>query len=454
MQSENRTVSNTQNILIATSDSEWGKETRTKLLSLGFDCQYVREGKECQHSVYKGQFSTVILDPDLENHSGVEVLKYLKANFPALRVVLVFPDQKRSDNYKELRSDLKSVGVSQTFTRPIAIKSIVDYLTGEGNSGVKDKDCTKVDIGSFLTGKPANFDYYIRLKENHFVKLFKKGETIHFERVNKYLSDGVKYFYFLTIERRNYINDLNDVMKVGLASGPADNKLMLSQIKNVSEKFMEEIDTRGLEPDLVEMSKAISENVFRFIKQSSSLRKIMEDFRVFHPEEYTHSFLVAFFASVICKNLDWVGRRTLEAVTLGAYLHDVGLMKIPASLRDRAPSTFTPAELEIYRTHPRLGAEMLSNIPDINYQVVQIVYQHHERLHGGGYPNKLSDLRIYPLAKIVALADDFSELLVQSGVSPIEGIKLFLKDRERLLSFDQTVIRALVRGFIRDEVTA
>lgn len=469
MQSENKTISKAQKILLATGDTDWGKETISKLSSHGFDCQLVREGKECQLTVYKDKFSTVLLDPDLKNHSGVEVLKYLKINYPALRVVLVFPDQKRSDDYNELRSNLNRIGVSKTFTRPFHIKFMVEYLNeltpsstwkqssglpalnGEADPKIKDKDCTRVDIESFFAGNLAIFDYFIRLKENHFVKIFNRGETIDTTRIRKYAQDGVEYLYFLTKERRNYINYMNEVMKASAASESPDNKVMLSQIKNVSEKFMEEINTRGLKPDLVEESKAISENVFNFIKKSNSLRKIMDDFKTFHPEEYTHAFLVSFFASVICKNLDWVGSRTLEAVTLGAYMHDIGLMKLPPSLRDKDPSTFSNVEMEEYRKHPRMGAEMLSNIPDINHQVVQIVYQHHERLHGGGYPNQLTALKIYPLAKIVALADDFAELLVTKKVCPLDGIKLFLQDREKLLSFDQTVIRALVSGFIREE---
>lgn len=469
MQSENKTVSNTQKILLATGDADWGKETHTNLFSLGFNCHVVREGKECQLTVYKEKFTTVFLDPDLKNHSGIEVLKYLKLNYPALRVVLIFQDQKRADEYKDLRANLNRIGVSKTFIRPFPLKSLVEYLNEltpsnswkqPASSGdlaslpdakIQDKDCTHVDVESFFTGNPAIFDYYIRLKQNHFVKIFRRGEVVDPDRVRKYAQDGVEYLYFLTSERRNYINYMNEVMQTTVAKENPDAKVMLSQIKNVSEKFMEEINTRGLRPDLVAESKAISQNVYGFIKKSPSLRKIMGDFEQFHPEEYSHAFLVSFFATVICKNLEWVGSRTLEAVTLGAYLHDIGLMKLPAALRDRDPASMNEKDLALFRQHPRMGADMLSTIPDINYQVIQVVFQHHERLHGGGYPNGLTGLKIYPLAKIVALADDFADFLVQKKVSPLEGIKLFLQDREKLISFDQSVIRALVTGFIKEE---
>ena len=191
--------------------------------------------------------------------------------------------------------------------------------------------------------------------------------------------------------------------------------------------------------------------MYQFVLKIDSLKEIMGQLELSYPEKFSHSFLVSFFATLICKNLTWVGARTLESITLGAFLHDMGLMKLPPSLRDRNPSTLNKDELAKFREHCRLGADMLSTVPDINQQVIQIIYQHHERIDGSGYPNGLTGTRIYPLAKIVALADEFADLIVEKKISPLEGIKLFLQDREKLVAFDPAIIRALVSSFIKDE---
>ena len=470
MQSENL-PSISKKILLATGDGEWGLDTRVKLASHGFDCQLAREGKECQLTVYKDKFSVVLLDPDIKNHSGLEVLKFLKLNHPAMKVILIFPDQKRSSDYGELQKNLNRVGVSKSFIRPFNIKQMVDYLNDlspaqswkqvafkdgnfpeEADAKILDRDCTRVDLESFLNGNLAIFDYYIRLKENHFVKIIKRGEDIEPGRVLKYAKEKVKHFYFLTKERRNYINYMNEVMKSTVSSSTTKSEVILSQMKNVSEKFMEEIHTRGLKPDLVEESKAISENMYNFLRTKESLRDILGQFENFYPEKFSHSFLTSFFAAVICKNLKWVGPRTLESVALGACLHDIGIIKLPASIRDKEPSTLSAKEMEIYKTHPRLGADMLGLLPDVNPQVVQIVYQHHERCDGAGYPNQLTNVKIYPLAKIVSLADAFAEILTEKKLPPLEGLKLLLQDRNQLLSFDPTIVRALVSCFIKEEL--
>ncbi len=80
MRSETMTISAAQQkVLLATGDSDWGLDTRVKLSSFGFDCQLVRQGKECQLSVYKEKFSTVLLDPDLQ---GLAKLHWLISKRP------------------------------------------------------------------------------------------------------------------------------------------------------------------------------------------------------------------------------------------------------------------------------------------------------------------------------------------------------------------------------------
>ena len=56
-----------------------------------------------------------------------------------------------------------------------------------------------------------------------------------------------------------------------------------------------------------------------------------------------------------------------------------------------------------------------------------MVYEHHENAMGLGYPRKLRDIRMNPLAKVVALATQFCELTIPSAcqpspMSPVEAV--------------------------------
>ncbi len=83
----------------------------------------------------------------------------------------------------------------------------------------------------------------------------------------------------------------------------------------------------------------------------------------------------------------------------------------------------------------------------INSSVLQIVYQHHETIDGEGYPNKLSGVKIFPLAKVVNLADAFSDFLQNKKITPKVGISCFTEDEDRMKKYDISLVKALIAGF-------
>ena len=84
-------------------------------------------------------------------------------------------------------------------------------------------------------------------------------------------------------------------------------------------------------------------------------------------------------------------------------LHDIGKIGIPdAILLKRGP--LTPAEWKIMRTHPEIGRRLVEKIPFLQ-GAIPIVYHHHERWDGTGYPLGLRGEAIPLEARIFAVAD-------------------------------------------------
>jgi HD-GYP domain-containing protein (c-di-GMP phosphodiesterase class II) len=76
-------------------------------------------------------------------------------------------------------------------------------------------------------------------------------------------------------------------------------------------------------------------------------------------------------------------------------------------------------ELQAYETHPFRGMEILRTVQSVTDDVISIIYEHHENALGQGYPRKMRDLRMNPLSKVVALADQFVELTLRNPNCPI-----------------------------------
>ena len=87
----------------------------------------------------------------------------------------------------------------------------------------------------------------------------------------------------------------------------------------------------------------------------------------------------------------------------GVVLHDIGKIGIPDSILLK-PGPLTPDEWKVMRTHPEVGRRLVEHIPFLA-GAVPIVYHHHERWDGNGYPEGLRGEHIPVGARIFAVAD-------------------------------------------------
>ncbi|MBU0993313.1 MAG: response regulator [Proteobacteria bacterium] len=94
---------------------------------------------------------------------------------------------------------------------------------------------------------------------------------------------------------------------------------------------------------------------------------------------------------------------TVRAIELAGILHDIGKIRIPIAVINR-PGDLLETEKELLKVHPKIGYDLLKTIP-FPLPVADIVFQHHERMDGSGYPQGLKGDAIMLEARILAVAD-------------------------------------------------
>ncbi|MDW3229284.1 MAG: HD domain-containing protein [Acidobacteriota bacterium] len=99
----------------------------------------------------------------------------------------------------------------------------------------------------------------------------------------------------------------------------------------------------------------------------------------------------------------------IDEIRLAAQVHDLGKISVPAEILNK-PGRLTPNEFNMIKEHPKVGYEIIKSI-NFPWPVADVIYQHHERLDGSGYPQGLKDRQIHPLAKILAVADVVEAML-------------------------------------------
>lgn len=455
-------------VLVSDQDNDWSNKILKFLTEKSFEIAICSNGKECQLNIYKQEYDALLLDIDTQNHSGLEVLRYMRLNYPRIKVILTFKDKERFTEIGFSREDLRKLGAGDILVRPCTLEALLKSIEGENqfeswkkviDTGqvqeaqevtAVDEEFTRIKMETFYSGNTTIFDHYIRIGTNKYVKILHKGDFFDESRLKEYSQDKkIEFLYFKTKDRSTYVNFINQVLEKMISTNKESSTQKLKMTKNVTEKYLEEIYTLGLKPQLIDEGKAICENMYKLIQRDKGLADVLKLYEDYDPPAYAHLFLVSFLSIVISKNLDWTSARTIEMSSMAGLLHDIGKLKLPPSMRDKIPAEMDDDELALYRQHPLLGLEMLQKYPLITEPVKQIVYQHHEYINGTGFPNGLNGNKIYPLAKIVCVANDFSDLLIQKKLTPIQGLKEFIVERNTIMKYDPLIIKSLVAGFLR-----
>ncbi len=131
---------------------------------------------------------------------------------------------------------------------------------------------------------------------------------------------------------------------------------------------------------------------------------------------FSHSVDVCVLGLVVgCQS--HMSDQQLQDLAIGALLHDVGQLRLPRNLLTKR-GAFSREERNLYLTHPKLGASILSRSEDISDAARRIVLEHHERVNGSGYPWRRKGATISPLAQVVGLVDRYDALVSKRGGRP------------------------------------
>lgn len=158
----------------------------------------------------------------------------------------------------------------------------------------------------------------------------------------------------------------------------------------------------------IESVNNIAEEILNNILDNENIMLSLVDIKSMDNYTYQHSVNVAIISVVIGIGLK-LSKNDLLNLCIGALLHDIGKAFIPNDIIKK-PSSLTDKEFELIKTHPQKGYDYLFNNFNISSSSKLIIKQHHERVDGLGYPNRLQSDDIFILSKIVAIADVYDAL--------------------------------------------
>ena len=191
-----------------------------------------------------------------------------------------------------------------------------------------------------------------------------------------------------------------------------------------------------------------------------------------------HQRRVMHLASAIAEEMGLPEER-VEGIRIAAIIHDLGKISVPAEILSK-PNRLSDIELNMVKAHPQIGHDMLDEPHEIINQsnrlseaefslikthpqlghdvlevigfpwpVADIVWQHHERMDGSGYPQGLSGDEILLEARILGVADVVEAMSSHRPYRAARGLDDALEEisQNKGILYDPEVVEACLRVF-------
>ncbi|MCM8762905.1 MAG: HD domain-containing protein [Candidatus Omnitrophica bacterium] len=226
---------------------------------------------------------------------------------------------------------------------------------------------------------------------------------------------------------------------------PEDANLYKETLTLVKELFRKNVDYEAI--DIHKLIAQIEKVVDQIIRNEKDLLMLafLGDSQSEDTQEYLcyDSVNTCVFSLVMGKASGYE-REELMELGLSALLHDIGMVKYYDLISQ--PRQLTKTELKEIKEHPSTSVAILNRFAKYLPQtVLQVVYQHHERINRTGYPQGLGRELINSHAMIVGLADVYEALIhhrpYRQEFMPFEAMERILADKE---SFEYRLIKVLI----------
>ena len=299
---------------------------------------------------------------------------------------------------------------------------------------VSAENLIPIAINEFIEGISLPVDLFIRLSETKFVQIAKAGTKPSKTQLISYQEKSVQYFW---VRREEYSQIVRqNVTLAGLVVTKSNIRLenKTSMISAAARTVFTQVEHMGVSLELFDNARQVTEATLALVESHNDLSKLIESLKSIDDELLVHSMAVSFLSVLIGQSMGWEKKITLEKLALGGLLHDIGLKTLPPELLQKPLAQMDYQESQLYETHAFKGMQMLNSLGTVPDDIVSIVYEHHENHVGQGYPQRLRDVKIHPLAKVVGLADFFCYLTIKNVNQPVPK-----SAREALMYIEHTI---------------
>jgi len=306
------------------------------------------------------------------------------------------------------------------FNRENILREILDRIEEAFSidKEVEEKEYTPVSMGTLPYFDGIQTDLYIMLPTSkRYIKLFKKGDNVTWEDVEKKRDKGVEYLY-INQPTYNWILNNIKVLNSHIVNNPSYKINLSIDAEEVLAEFRVNTDVINSVHD---KTAKIKERILK----SNDLKKFLSSLKITNRrlEFYMDNKikLISCISCALAKELHSGSDVTYDKLIYAAHMHDILLYRKPALAMIQGLSHFEQYEKlgalnekdkELFLKHPLVTAEIIEQDKSAPKEAYDIVLQHHEKGDGTGFPHGLNYSRIKFFSAIFIISQDLANYIL------------------------------------------
>jgi putative nucleotidyltransferase with HDIG domain len=299
---------------------------------------------------------------------------------------------------------------------------------------LSSKDFVPIPIHEFVNGITIPADLYIRIGEEKFVMVGKAGTQADVTQFKNYHNHEVSYVWVRKKEYYKMAHQSVTLAGIALSKKDIDDSKKTTLVSAAARSMFRQLDHLGMDLETYNNAKQVTEALVGLVENHHLLSSLFQSLAKFSDQLVAHSVGVSTISVMIGQNMGFTKKATLEKLAMGGLLHDIGMKTLPPELIQKPLAAMTAEEIALYETHSYKGMQMLQSLGIVPDDIVSIVYEHHENSIGQGFPQRLRDVKMHPLAKVIALADAYANLILPNVNCPVPK-----NPREALMYIEHTL---------------
>ena len=384
-------------------------------------------------------FVLAISDYDMPDGNGGEFYQHVKENYKVPFILVSTVDIENEENLSGFFADAPyNAQVMKPFDHDDLINKIVNSLEIASQDSDHEIQSTnlssdapyhRIKIKRLEKISNAFSDTYIKISDEKYIKLYGKGDSFDFDKIQTYIDKGHAYLYLDKEQYNDFVNGSMKELISKLGQTNIDKKEMVTLQLTSIEQVQDVVRNIGVQGHVIKLTEEIANSVNKTMEKEKGLKDLMST--ILRRENYFFELtnIINYISTAIIEEMKWDKEKTITKFITASTFCNISLddeeLAYFYRINNKGFKNLSTGQKAVVISHMKDSVDLVKK--SISPDEEKLILSHHEKPDGSGYPKGLNASQIHVQTAAFIIAHDFAHhMIVQGDPQNMDAEKVFL----------------------------